>query len=114
MTVFGRPVTVTPLKSQPLAPPYLNRGIWTVTSVDILTEDGGTLSSISLKLGIRLADFVTPPAAGDWFSSLASDLPLAYWQSRVINGNSTVDFIVDVMTPDGQGGAVLTLKMVIR
>lgn len=111
MGVFGRPVLIMPLQSQPLAAPYPARGVWTIEDVSIVTEDGGKFSSITLKFGIRLADFTIAPKQGDWISTAANQLPLAYWQGDV-DPKANIDFIIDNFTPDGQGGAVLILKRV--
>ena len=119
MAIFGRPVTVTPLKSQPgLSSPYSVNvgggpltGIFTITSVSIPTDDGGFLSSVSLKLGIRMADFAVPPQQGDWITTAVKNLPLGYWQGT-IDPNIPLDFIIFDMTPDGQGGAVCVLKRI--
>jgi hypothetical protein len=109
INLFGCQVTVTPVKSQPLAQPYGAQGIWTVENVNIVTEDGGVFSNRTIKLGIRMADFTVAPAPGDWISTAASHLPLAYWQGDV-DPYAVLDFIVDDQNPDGQGGASLTLK----
>jgi len=113
MDAFARPVTITPLKSQPNAAPYDARGIWTMTSVGIATEDSGILSSTTLHFGIRLSEFAIAPKQGDWITSKASQIPLAYWQGD-IDPNSIIDFIIDNFSPDGQGGSQLTLKRVTQ
>jgi len=111
MATFGRPVLILPIASQPIAAPYPARGIWTVESINIPTEDGGTFSSVKLKLGIRLADFTIAPNVEDRVATAASQLPLAYWQG-VLPTDGNIDFIIDNFSPDGQGGAVLILKRV--
>src|SRR5260221_538612 len=84
MAVFGRPVLITPLRSNPNAAPYTARGIWTVETISIVVEDGGILSSFKLTFGIRLAEFTIAPKQGDWISTAANQLPLAYWQGSVL------------------------------
>jgi hypothetical protein len=111
MDIFSRPVVISPLKSQPNIGSYAARGIWTMNSVNIVTEEGGQLSSTTLHFGIKLSDFVIAPKQGDWISTTASQIPLAYWQGDV-DPNANVDFIVDNFSPDGQGGADLILKRV--
>lgn len=108
---FGKPVTVTPKASQPFGQPYPARGIWTVEHLDVPLEDGGTLSSRTLKLGIRLAEFSFSPRQGDWISTVACELPLTYWQGEFQAG-ANIDFLIDDLHPDGQGGAELILKRV--
>jgi hypothetical protein len=112
ISVFGKRVTVTPKASQPNAAPYCVKGIWEVVHVDLVTEDGGNLSSKTLKLGIRLSDFSFAPKKGDWISTPACDLPLVYWQGEFEPG-SIIDFLIDDIRPDGQGGATLLLKRVV-
>jgi hypothetical protein len=92
MDTFSKPMIVKPLSSQPLAPIYAARGVWSKRPVDIATEGGGILSSEERKIGIRISEFPVPVAPldqvkfdGDW-----------YW--------------VDDVDEDGQGGASLTLK----
>lgn len=109
MTVFSRPFLVFPVASQPLVDPYPARGIWTVASLNIITEGGGVLSTSTLKLAVRLADFVISPKQGDWISVNARHLPMNYWQGPV-DLNSNIDFIIDDDEPDGQGGSVFELK----
>ena len=111
MGTFANPVTVNPLVSQPTVAPYLSRGVWKVDNVDIVLEDGGRFSNRTIKLGIRLAEFVVAPKQGDWISTAVVLLPLGYWQGD-IDPNSIIDFIVDDQSPDGQGGAVLVLKRI--
>jgi hypothetical protein len=92
MAVFGREVTIVPIKSQPQAGLYLACGIYTEQPVDIPTEDGSILSSTNITLGIRLSEFEVVPVPGD----------------RVrIDGQQ---FIIDDTDDDGQGGSVLSLK----
>jgi hypothetical protein len=112
MAVFGRKVTVTPLQSFPLGAPYAVNGIFTVTQVSIPTDDGGFLSSVALKLGIRMSDFAIPLLQGDLISTEVINLPLGYWQG-IIDPTISLDFIIDDSTPDGQGGAVCVLKRVL-
>lgn len=113
MATFAKPVTVTPNASQPNAAPYTARGIWTVQNTSIIGESGNVFSTVNLKLGIRIADYPAAiPAQNDWISSAASDLPLGYWQGQ-IDPTSVIDFLIDNVTPDGQGGIVLDVKRVV-
>lgn len=113
MATFAKPVTVTPLASQPNAAPYPARGIWSVMSTNILGESGNVFSTVNLKFGIRFADYpIDIPAQGDYISSAASNLPLGYWQGQ-IDPTTAIDFIIDNVTPDGQGGATIDVKRVV-
>jgi len=99
---FGKPITVTPTKSQPNNPlPYPACGIWEEQHVDIPLMDGGVLSSNSLVLGIRLHEFAVIPVQGDFVA--ISDTRC--WRAELI-GN----YIIDDYKPDGQGGAKIVLK----
>lgn len=92
MGAFAKTVSVNPLKSQPGQPAYTARGIWTVHNIDVQMEDSAIMSSVTYTLGIRVAEFTVPPVPGDQVT---------------IDG---VTYAIDDTDPDGQGGAVLTLK----
>lgn len=113
MATFAKPVLVTPVVSQPNAAPYSGRGIWTVQETTIIGEMNNTFSTVNLILGIRWAEFpAVGPSQGDWITIAAKQLPLGYWQGQ-IDPNANIDFVIDDVTPDGQGGAKLSLKRVI-
>jgi hypothetical protein len=111
MAAFALPVTITPLVSQKNAAPYAAQGIWTITDLDLVLEDGEAFSNRTLKFGIRLSDYVVAPKQGDWVTSAVKYLPLTYWQGD-FDPTSDIDLIVDDVRPDGQGGATLILKRV--
>ncbi|MGY3278130.1 head-tail joining protein [Bradyrhizobium sp. S3.7.6] len=114
MATFAKPVTVTPVVSQPNAAPYTARGIWTIQNTQILGESGNIYSTVNIKLGIRLADFpATAPGQGDKITTLASDLPLGLLDGALDPTITYIDFLLDDVTPDGQGGLSLSLKRVI-
>lgn len=98
---FARPVTVTPLVSRPGQPAYAARGVWSSKPVDVGMEDGAILSSQDHTLGVRLAEFAVPVAAGDRI-----EIPAAGSLPRI--GLCLVEDTDD----DGQGGAVWALKVV--
>jgi hypothetical protein len=63
---FGRSITITPLFSQPGAPAYSARGIWTTRGTTIQTEAGlAVLSDQETILDIRDNEFGTVPVQGD-------------------------------------------------
>ena len=96
MNTFALPVTVTPASGAPFA----GRGVWRYQDMDVLLEDGSSLSSTTITLGIRIAEFGVLPKVGD---ALAADPPAwAPVQAR--------HYLVDKVRPDGQGGASLVLK----
>lgn len=63
--VFGRPVTITPLVSQPGAPAYPNRGIFDTRVINDILEDGSLLGDQQTILDIRIAEYAVLPMQGD-------------------------------------------------
>lgn len=63
--VWARPITVTPLVSQPGAPSYDARGYYSTNPVDILTENGRVLSDAESILDILQVEFPVLPLQGD-------------------------------------------------
>lgn len=94
MAVFGRPITVTPTKSQPAAAPYPAVGVFRAQAIDLAMEDGQLVTTTKYTLGIRRSSFTIQVRAGD---------QIAFDDGRV--------FTVDRYHPDGQGGADLTLLL---
>lgn len=84
-----------PVTSRPGAAPYPMRGIFTTTELDVVGLDGGIVSDQKTTLGIRLAEFITGP-------------PPDRRDHVTIKG---VRYFIDDMHHDGQGGAVLTLRL---
>lgn len=109
MTAFSKPIVVMPTKSQRNAPPYGASGIWTITDLDLVLENGENFSNRTLKFGIRLSDYVVAPKQGDTITTSVKYLPLSYWQGDFDPG-ANIDFLVDDVRADGQGGATLVLK----
>ena len=109
MDTFARPLTVYPVASQPTAPQYANRGIWIIDQVPFVGEDGILMSTRTVKMGIMLVDYPVPPQQYDFISVAVADLPMGY-KTDTLNPNKPVDFVIDDVNPDGQGGAHLTLK----
>jgi hypothetical protein len=91
MNTFARPATVTPSVSQPGAPAYAVRGIFTRQNIDVPVEDG-IMSSATLTFDVRLAEIVQEPVPGD---RLALD---------------GVNYLIDDTDFDGNGGSRWTLK----
>jgi len=58
-------VVFNPIASQPGAPPYAGRGIWTVKPVTTFLEGQAPMSTSLYTLGLRLFDFTIPPIGGD-------------------------------------------------
>jgi hypothetical protein len=58
---FARPITVTPLASQPGAPAYSNRGIYDTRPMDVMAQDGSIVSDQQTILDVRDAEFSVVP-----------------------------------------------------
>jgi hypothetical protein len=63
--LYGRPVTVNPIASQPGAGPYLTRGIYDSRTLNVPMEDGSILSDQDTILDIRDAEFAVLPQQDD-------------------------------------------------
>ena len=63
--VFARPVTFTPKVSQPFAPSYDGRGIYTTAPIDVLTESPAIFSDTVTILDILDSEFTVLPVQGD-------------------------------------------------
>lgn len=101
MDTFARVCTFYPQASQPntidtdhpYGVPYKNRGIFTTTAFDVPMQDGMIFSDQKTELGIKLNDFVIPPARDD----------------RVVVDGAGYFKISDADI-DGQGGMKLALR----
>ena len=65
MDVMARPITVTPLVSQPGAPAYDARAYMDEKGTDILTEGGAIFSDSQIYIDIRIEEFPVLPMQGD-------------------------------------------------
>ena len=54
--MFARPITVTPLASQPGMPAYGARGIFDTRPIDVQAEDGSIVSDQQTILDVRDAE----------------------------------------------------------
>jgi|ERR1035437_151899 hypothetical protein len=93
MLVFAIPVTHTPKGGVS----YLTQGIWSMTHLDVMMDDGSKLSTVTISLGISLSQFYFIPAVGD----------------TIALAESGQTFLIDDIQPDGQGGAKLLLKAAV-
>src|SRR5262245_23228458 len=97
--MFARAVTVTPLVSQPGAPAYEARGIWTTDPVDIAGLDGVTITSDQKTiLDVRDVEFTVVPEQGD----------LIYIPAE---GNIPEAGYFEVTDGDANGGGETTLSL---
>ena len=97
--VFARPVTITPLASQPGVPAYQKRGYFDTKEADVLTEDMAVFSDAKMFLDIRLPEFPVLPLQGDYV-----DIPPMY----DVPGGS---FIVEDLSGEGNAGGIITLTL---
>jgi hypothetical protein len=98
--IFARPIIVTPLNSQPGAPAYAARGIWSDRASDLMLDDNGVISVQNPTLGVRLSEFTVMPVKGDRINVPA-------YMSLPALGLAEIDDT----DKDGQGGAVWSLKI---
>lgn len=63
--MFGRPIVVTPLVSQPGMPAYAARGIYTTEPQDLLAEEGAIFSDQRTILDVITKEFDVLPLQGD-------------------------------------------------
>ena len=59
--MFARPITVTPLSSQPGMPAYTARGIYDTRAIDVPAEDGSSISDQQTILDLREVEFTVLP-----------------------------------------------------
>lgn len=62
---FARAVTITPLASQPGAPAYIARGIFSTRAIDVAGMDGSIISDQESILDVRDDEFAVIPAQLD-------------------------------------------------
>ena len=86
-------------QSKPEAPPFVARGIYSSTPLDVQMQDETIFSDHQTALGIRIRDFAIAPDRGDIVEIIDTRHP-AYGRKFWI-GDSDLD---------GQGGATLLLR----
>jgi hypothetical protein len=59
--MFARPITVTPLASQPGLPAYTARGIYDTRPIDVQAEDGSIVSDQQTILDVLDVEFAVVP-----------------------------------------------------
>ena len=99
MDVFSRPVTVTPLVSQPGEPAYGNRAYYDTKETDVLTEDGALYSDSRTYIDIRMEEYPVLPMQGDLV-----DIPFHA-------GTPGGAFIVSDLAGDGNAGGMITMTL---
>ena len=98
--IFAIAATITPLVSQPGAPAYPARVVYTSQKLEVLMQDDTIFADQETRIDIRFNDFlVTPPIRGDQIEMTEPSHPSfgnVYW--------------IGDSHPDGQGGAKLLLR----
>jgi len=100
MTTFARTVTIDPVSSQPGAPPYQARGIFSSDPFDIQALDGNIISDQKTELGIRLAEWAGMPS------------PCPRDKITITTEGKSIVWFVSDNDEDGQGGMTLSLRYV--
>lgn len=100
--LFARPVTFTPIKSQPTAAAYGGRGIYGTVPLDVMAEDGSILSDLKTILDILESEFSVLPMQQDQLTIPAS-------QGLMALGT----FEVSDVTTNGGGETTLTLRKLV-
>lgn len=63
--VWARPVTFTPVRSQPSEAAFGGRGIYGTQSIDVIGENNTIISDARTILDVRDAEFTVVPIQGD-------------------------------------------------
>jgi hypothetical protein len=96
--VFGRPITITPLGSQPGQPAYSARGIYNTVPVDVVGSDGTIFSDQRTIVDILEEEFAVLPLQLDRIN-----IPAA-------NGLPALG-LFEVIDTDTNGGGETTLTV---
>jgi hypothetical protein len=97
--IFSIKCRFTPLVSQPGEPAFDCRGVYSSSALDVQMQDETIFSDQQTSLGIRLREFVAPPAGGDLIEitdTMHPNVGRKYW--------------IGDLDEDGQGGAMLLLR----
>jgi hypothetical protein len=97
--IFAIAATFTCPVSQPGVPPFVLRGVFSSTPLNIEMQDGTVYSDQQTSLGIRIAEFAAYPTEGD-FVTITEPTHWAFGKEYWIGD---IDF-------DGQGGGMLLLR----
>ena len=101
--MFARPVTITPLASQPGMPAYSTRGIYDTRPIDVQAEDGSIVSDQQTILDIR----------DDEFSVVPDQLDRIHIPADPEAGRDLGDFEVVNTESNGGGETTLVIRKVV-
>lgn len=97
MDQFGRPITITPVVSQPGAPAYDNRAYFDTKELDVLTEDGGIFSDSKTFIDIRLKEFAVVPMQGDLITiPFNEDVPGGTYEVLDLSGKGNAGGMITI------------------
>jgi hypothetical protein len=100
--VFAVPITVAPIASQPNAPAYQARGIFSTYDIDVSALDGSLISEQRTILDIREAEFI----------GLGIPLPVQLDHVTIpadCNGVNLGEF--EILSTSTNGGGMSTLQL---
>jgi hypothetical protein len=104
---WARPVTVTPIVSQPAASAYEARGIIGTAETDLVSPEGAIISDSKLILDIMISEFPVPPRQRDII-----DIPP---HMGIAGGTFEVlDLIGDSTTGNAGGELTLVLREIVQ
>jgi hypothetical protein len=101
--MFARPITVTPLASQPGLPAYTARGIYDTRPIDVQGEDGSIISDQQTILDIL----------EDEFSVIPEQLDQIHIPADVDAGRDLGDFEVINTETNGGGETTLVIRKIM-
>jgi hypothetical protein len=101
--MFARPITVTPLASQPGSPAYAARGIYDTRAVDVAAMDGSIISDQQTILDVRQAEFTKVPEQLDRINIPAD----------AEGGPALGDFEVTDTEDNGGGETTLIIRKIV-
>jgi hypothetical protein len=99
---FARPITITPLASQPGAPAYAARGIYDTRALDVQAEDGSIVGDQQTIIDILDVEFSVIPEQLDRIN-------VPY---DVNAGAALGDFEITNTESDGGGETTLVLRKI--
>jgi hypothetical protein len=100
--LYGRPVVITPLASQPGHPAYEARGIYRSEAMDVEADENSVFSDQRTVLDVRDLEYDVVPIQGDHISIPATGSIVAAGDFTVIDQDS-----------NGGGETSLTLRRLV-
>ena len=100
---FARKIVVTPLASQPGAPPYEARAIYGTRPIDVMAQDGSIFSDQQTILDVRDVEFAVVP----------DQLDQIYIPADADAGAALGTFEVTDADSDGGGETTLAVRKIV-